>query len=87
MKKTLKVLSGVIALLILAYGALYLFGTADLRTESVKKDPQVAKAKMLIQEMAKSHMVENWDSISTYTVRYQEEMFGFLGKFSNPFTI
>jgi len=85
MKRILKVLAGIIGLLILAYVALYLFGTADLRNEAVKKDPQVAKAKMLMQEMAKSHMVENWDSISTYTVRYQEEMFGFLGKFSNPF--
>jgi len=85
MKKILNVLAGIIGLLILAYGSLYLFGTADLRNEAVKKDPQVAKAKMLMQEMAKSHMVENWDSISTYTVRYQEEMFGFLGKFSNPF--
>jgi len=85
MKKVFKVLSGIIVLLILVYGALYLLGTTDLQTESVKKDPQEAKAKMLIQEMAKSHMVENWDSISTYTVRFQEEMFGFLGKFSNPF--
>jgi len=85
MKRIIKVLFGIIALFILAYGALYLFGTADLQTESVKKDPKVAKAQMLIQEMAKSHMVENWDSISTYTVRFQEEMFGILGRFSNPF--
>jgi len=85
MKKILKVLAGIIGLLFLAYGVLYLFGTADLRNDSVKKDPQVAKAKVLMQEMAESHMIENWDSISTYTVRYQEEMYGFLGKFSNPF--
>jgi len=85
MKKVFKVLLAIIILLILAYGALYLFGTTDLQTDAVKKDPQVAKAKMLLQEMAKSHMVENWDNISTYTVRFQEEMFGVLGKSSNPF--
>jgi len=85
MNRAFKILFGIIVLLIMAYGMLYLFGTTDLRTESVKKDPQEAKAKMLIQEMAKSHMVDNWDSISTYTVRFQEEMFGVLGKSSNPF--
>lgn len=85
MQKILKVLTGTIALLILAYGALYFFATTDLQTESVKNDTQVDKAKLLLKEMAKSHMVENWDSISTYTVRFQEEMFGVLGKSSNPF--
>ncbi len=85
MKRAVKILSGILLLASLAYGLLYLFGTVDLQTDEVKKDPQTAKAKMLIQEMAKSHMVENWEGISTYTVRFQEEMFGFLGKFSNPF--
>jgi len=85
MKKFIKIILGIIIIGALVFGYLYFFGTTDLRTNLVKKDPQVAKAKSLIEEMSKAHLNENWDNISTYTVEFQEEMFGFLGKFSNPF--
>jgi len=84
-KNIIKVLLGIILLVILLIAYLHFFGTTDLRTESVKTDPQVDKAQMLIQAMASAHKVENWDSVSTYTVRFREELFGFLGKSSNPF--
>jgi len=85
MKRIFKIFIVIVTALILAYAAIYFFGTTDLQNQSVKNDPQVAKAKLLLEEMAEAHMVNNWDSISTYTVRFQEEMFGFLGKSSNPF--
>jgi len=44
MKKIVKIISGFFLLISLIYGFLYFFGTTDLQTESVKKDPQVAKA-------------------------------------------
>lgn len=76
---------GLVGLIILVGLCVYLFGTVDLRTETAKKNPSESKAIFLIEEMAKAHQVENWKDVSTYTVQFQEEMFGLIGKSSNPF--
>lgn len=85
MKNLIKVILGIVIIGLLAFAGVYFFGTSDLRTEIAKTNPQEAKAKLLMAEMSKAHRTENWDSLSTYTVQFQEEMFGFIGKFSNPF--
>lgn len=83
--KVLKVLGVVLGVVIIAAVAVFAFGTTDLRTETAKQKPNEQKAKWLLEEMAEAHQIENWDSVSTYTVRFQEEMFGTIGKSSNPF--
>ena len=83
--KALKIIGVIVGILIVAVAAVFIFGTTDLRTETAKQNPSEEKARFLLNEMAKAHQIENWDSISTYTVRFQEEMFGTIGKSSNPF--
>lgn len=83
--KVLKIIGIVAAVFIVAVAAVLIFGTADLRTDSAKQNPNEQKAKLLLEEMARAHQIENWDDISTYTVRFHEEMFGAIGKSSNPF--
>jgi len=85
MKYLPKIIFAILALVISAFCYLYFLGTSDLRTEELLKDAETDKAKSLIEEMAKAHLVENWGSISTYTVQFKEEMFGLVGKFGNPF--
>ena len=83
--KALKIIGVIVGLLIAGVVAVLAFGTSDLRTETAKQNPSEEKARFLLNEMAKAHQIQNWDSISTYTVRFQEEMFGTIGKSSNPF--
>lgn len=83
--KVLKIVGIVVAVIVVTVVAVLLFGTADLRTDVAKQNLNEEKAKSLLEEMAKAHKIQNWDSITTYTVRFQEEMFGTVGKSSNPF--
>lgn len=62
-----------------------IFRLADLRTLAVKQDQNTAKAKQLLAAMAKAHGAENWSSIETYTVRLEDQFYGFLGKQSSPY--
>ncbi len=83
--KVLKISSLGVAIVVVAVVAILIFGTADLRTKTAKKNKNEKKALSLLQDMAAAHQIHNWDSLSTYTVRFQEEMFGLIGKSSNPF--
>jgi len=83
--KALKIIGIIAGILAVTIAAVLIFGTTDLRTETAKQNPSEDKAKFLLNEMAKAHQIQNWDSVSTYTVRFQEEMFGAIGKSSNPF--
>lgn len=76
---------GLIGLFLLVGLGIYFFGTTDLRTETAKENPNENKAKTLIHQMAMAHKVDNWKEVTTYTARFQEEMFGLIGKSSNPF--
>ncbi len=80
-----KILGGLGALIALFALGVYLFGTVDIRTETAKNNPSEAKGKYLLEEMAKAHQVSNWDELDTYTVQFRENMYGFIGKTSNPF--
>ena len=83
--KVLKILGIVAAVIFIGVVAVMLFGTADLRTDIAKQNPSEQKARFLLEEMAKAHQIQHWEDVSTYTVRFQEEMFGTIGKSSNPF--
>ena len=83
--KVLKIIGIVAAIVAIAVIAVLIFGTTDLRTATAKQNTDEKKALSLLDEMAKAHQIQNWDSIDTYTVRFQEEMFGLIGKSSNPF--
>lgn len=85
MKLIVKILGGIIALIVLIGLGLYFFGTTDLRTGTARTNPDPDKAKALILEMAKAHKIQNWDSVSTYSVSFLEDMYGMIGKSSNPF--
>lgn len=58
---------------------------ADLRTKTTKKDPAVDKARQLLLEMGKAHGIENWENFNTYTVYFEDEFFGKIGKKSMPY--
>lgn len=85
MKLTIKILGSLIGLIVLVGLGLYFFGTTDLRTRKARTNPDPDKARALLQDMAKAHQIHNWDSVSTYTVQFQEDMYGLIGKSSNPF--
>lgn len=85
MKLVIKILGGIIGLIVLIGLGLYFFGTTDLRTRAARTNPNPEKARELLQDMAKAHQIHNWDSVSTYTVQFQENMYGVIGKSSNPF--
>ena len=85
MKIFLKVIGGIIGLIALAAIGIYSFGTADLRTNEVKVNPQENLAKDLLNKMGEAHAIKQWDSISTYSLVIKDDFFGFLGKRTNPF--
>ena len=82
-----KVIYSVTVLLILLFvvGCVNFFKLSDLRTSGYQYPSDVAKAKQLLEEMGKAHNIAMWDSIETYTVTYEDEFYGFLGKQGNPF--
>ena len=85
MKFLLKLISVLLLLGILAFVGVYFFGTTDLRTTTAKNNPDEAKAKQLLKDMAAAHQIQYWDSLTTYSVTYGEEFFGSIGQSSHPF--
>ena len=85
MKKTFKI--GFIFLgLLLLFGLVKFFTLSDLRLEGYTFPNNEAKAKQLLKEMGVAHNSHLWDSIKTYSVIYEDEFYGFIGKQSHPFT-
>jgi len=56
-----------------------------LRPEGYEYARDIDKAKQLIEEMGKAHLIENWNNMETYNVIFEGEFYGFLGKRSHPF--
>lgn len=70
---------------VITIGYLVILGTTDLRTTEVQNAPNEQKAKVLLQKMAEAHGVNNWESINTYTVKFEDVFFGEIGKISHSF--
>lgn len=72
-------------LIVLIAGCVNFIKLSDLRTPTAKSAPDEQKARQLLEAMGKAHGISNWDSISTYSVRFSDTFFGFIGKSGNPF--
>lgn len=59
---------------------------ADLRTKVAKKNIDEAKARRLLKEMGVAHGIQNWDKMATYTVEFEDQFYGKIGKKANPFS-
>lgn len=73
------------SILLLTATLLLLNSCVDLRTETVKKNPDSVKAKRLLVEMGKAHGIKNWAAVTTYTASFEDEFFGKLGESSKPY--
>ena len=58
---------------------------ADLRTERAMQNQGADKAKALLKEMALAHGSRAWQSIETYSIDFEDEFYGFIGKNGHPF--
>lgn len=85
MKLFLKIIASVVGILILAMLYFLLIHKSDLRTDLVKNDPQPIDGRALLMKMGTAHNIAKWDSVSTYTVIFQDEFFGTIGQQSHPF--
>lgn len=66
-------------------GGIGFFHLTDLRTDVAKTSTDTDKARLLIAQMAKAHNVSAWEDISTYRVAFDDEFYGLVGNFGNPF--
>ncbi len=71
--------------IILFTSCVSVFKLADLRDESYTYPNDVEKAKDLIYKMGEAHNIKKWEEISTYSVIFEDEFYGFVGKQAHPF--
>jgi hypothetical protein len=75
-----------IALCLLGFvGCINVFKLSDLRSDNLLDNNEEAKARQLMTEMGIAHGIDKWKDITTYTVNFGEEFYGFIGKQGNPF--
>lgn len=86
MKLILKLIGFLILLALLTFLGIYFLGTTDLRTDTAKNAPNEAKARQLLKEMGAAHQIQYWDSMTTYSVIFEDEFFGTMGKSSHPYS-
>ena len=61
------------------------FKTSNLLADYEDKIIEGSKGRELLTKSAAAHRSNNWDSISSYSVHFEDEFFGFIGKFAHPF--
>lgn len=66
-------------------GCVNVFKLSDLRSGNLLDNNEEAKAKQLLTEMGIAHGIDKWKEISTYTVNFGDEFYGFIGQQVNPF--
>ena len=64
---------------------LFTYSCADLRTKTSKKELNEEKATQLLIAMGEAHGIANWDKIDTYTVQFEDQFYGKIGKKANPY--
>jgi hypothetical protein len=64
---------------------IFIASCADLRTNEAKKNTDEEKAKRLLKEMGIAHGIQNWDKMATYTVEFEDQFYGKIGKKANPY--
>lgn len=57
----------------------------DIRTTEVKESYNPEKGIDILNEMSKTHGLEQWDSIKNYSLHIDDEFYGLMGKMGNPF--
>ncbi|WP_424001361.1 hypothetical protein [Maribacter sp. IgM3_T14_3] len=84
MKKSIKHLLSILSLITL-FGFFLFFYLTDLRPDGYKYPNDIAKAKNLLEAMGKEHQIDNWNTIETYNVIFEDEFYGFLGRKTHSF--
>jgi len=85
MKKIFKYISVILGILLLGLIYFVYLHKTDLQTDVVKNNPQPIEGRALLMKMGAAHKIAQWDSVSTYTVVFQDEFFGTIGERSHPF--
>ena len=66
-------------------GCVNVFKLSDLRSNNNTGINEDNKAKQLMIEMGIAHGIDKWKDITTYTVNFGDEFYGFIGNQGNPF--
>jgi len=78
--------SCLVGLAVLTSCRLKVFKVADLRPEESRElKLDSIKGSQLLQQMAVAHGIETWKTVATYTIGFEDEFYGFMGKQANPF--
>jgi len=85
MKSFLKIIGAIVGIIILAMLYFVLIHKSDIRTDLVKEDLDPIQGRAMLMKMGTAHNIAKWDSVSTYTVIFQDEFFGKMGQRSHPF--
>ncbi|MFK8006847.1 MAG: hypothetical protein AB8H03_10760 [Saprospiraceae bacterium] len=85
MRLIFRILGGFILLFFIIVTYFYFLGTADLRTDLAKNEPNEIRAKALLQEMGEAHGIANWENINTYSTKFEDVFFGALGSNSHGY--
>ena len=72
-------------LILAATGLIGYFHLADLRTETAVEGSDAARARALLKQMAVAHNADAWNELKTYRVSFEDEFYGPVGAFGNPF--
>lgn len=85
MKSFLKIFGLVIGCLALIAFYFFVVHLSDLRTDTVKDNPDPIGGRALLLKMGAAHNIAAWDSVDTYTVAFEDDFYGMVGENGHPF--
>ena len=71
--------------MLLLTGCINVFELADL-TENHPDINVSYKARGILEKMGEAHGIKQYENINTYTVLFEDEFYGKMGQFANPYT-
>lgn len=72
-------------LILLFFGYLFIFGTADIRTDLTRENPDSAKGRALLDKAAISHGLSKWKEWETVSIKWSDEFAWLPATFASPF--
>lgn len=84
-KKSIKRTLLLLILVVIVLGLRAFFTVANLLPEADDSQFDEEKGRILLTAMGKAHGIEHWDDFQTYSVIFEDEFYGFIGRNSTPF--
>jgi len=85
MRKILYSLVVMAFVILFVFASLFIFGTADIRTDLTRNKPNAAKGKALLDKAAISHGLEKWEEWETVQLKWSHEFAMLPAIFASPF--